>query len=114
MVKKGKIRRARAYWKKSSRRKKSHTIAVLPLLGLGATAIPSVRLAIEGKYEDALNTLIGNFTGYSVWDGQFHWDWLAKGWAPVIAGVGGHFVANKVGLNRNIRKIPMVGKYISL
>lgn len=35
-------------------------------------------------------------------------------WGPIIGGAAGHFIANKIGVNRYMHKLPMVGKYISL
>jgi hypothetical protein len=54
-------------------------------------------------------------TGYKPSDGS-NWGWSkpTSTWTTIIVSMLGHYAANKLGINRNLAKIPMVGKYISL
>jgi hypothetical protein len=90
-------------------------VPVLPLLGLGAGLIAPAQLALSGDYAGALAETGARYTGYNFQSKQFDFMYaLMNGWLPFLAGVVGHYVANKVGLNRHIKKLPFVGKYVAL
>jgi hypothetical protein len=57
-----------------------------------------------------------NFLGYKFSDGS---NWWGRGfplntYVPIALGVVGHKLANKFGVNRVMKRIPIVGKYIAL
>ena len=81
-------------------------------MGIAAPA----RMLIETGNIEAFAAEVGaRYTGYNYQSGQFDLRYaLMNGWAPFIAGVAGHMVASKLGVNRYLGRIPMIGKYISL
>lgn len=108
----------------------SKRIPLLPtVVGLGTTIIPAIfgggeysgalKIAQSGDYGGAvrefMDVLSIQTTGYKPSDGS-NWG-LAKPaatWGAIIAATLGHYALNKLGVNRNIAKIPMIGKYIAL
>lgn len=54
-------------------------------------------------------------TGYKPSDGS-NWGWTkpTTTWTTILVSILGHYAMNKLGVNRYIAKIPMIGKYISL
>jgi hypothetical protein len=109
---------------------KSKRIPLLPLIGVaGTTLIPA--LFGGGDYAGAINAAqtggIGEgvkefidvlsiqTTGYKPSDGS-NWGWTkpTTTWTTIILSMLGHYAMNKLGVNRSIAKIPMVGKYIAL
>jgi len=58
------------------------------------------------------------YTGFSlIYSDQypgFHSDWVIPTYAGLAAGYAGHLIANKTGVNRQIAKVPFVGKYVQL
>lgn len=108
----------------------SKRVPLLPVVvGLGTTIVPAVfgggdysgalPLAQAGDYAGAarefMDVLSIQTTGYKPSDGSY-WGFQkpAATWTAIGLSLLGHWAANKFGLNRNIAKIPMIGKYISL
>jgi len=100
---------------KRRRRIKSKKIPILPLAGLGVALAKPIENALAGDYKGALAELGARFTGYNyqsqVFDPKYA---LMNGYLPVVAGSIGSKVATKLGVNRALGKIPMIGKYIKL
>lgn len=108
-------RRRRSSTKKRARPKKDKRMPILTLAGIGAAVSKPIQNAIEGDYEGALAELGARFTGYNYQSKTFDWKYAAmNGYIPIIAGAIGSKIATKVGANRAIAKIPMIGKYIKL
>ena len=134
MAKRRRFRRYRSYPRRKYRsfRKGKSPIPLLPL-------IPTVNSALlqpifgdgarwgaakfiqngdpAGAIMEAGNILSMNFTGYSLKGpdaGTFYPHHLINTYTPIAVGLAGHFIAQKLGVNRMMKKIPMVGKYISL
>lgn len=108
----------------------SKRIPLLPtVVGLGTTIIPALfggagfsgalPLAQAGDYAGAAREFIDvlsiQTTGYKPSDGS-NWGLTkpAQTYTAIIMALIGHYLCNKLGVNRSIAKIPMVGKYISL
>lgn len=108
----------------------SKRIPLLPIVGVaGTTLIPA--LFGGGGFDGAINiaqskgigegvkefidVLSIQTTGYKPSDGS-NWGWTrpTSTWTTIILSMLGHYAANKLGVNRTLAKIPMVGKYISL
>jgi len=88
---------------------------ILPLLGLGMGLAKPVEMVIMGDMPGALAEAGARFTGYNYQSKQFDAMYaLMNGWLPFLAGVGGHMVAQKLGVNRYMRKIPVIGKWVGL
>ena len=101
--------------KKSKRRKKDKRVPILTMAGLGVALKEPIVFAMNGYYEQALYELGKTFTGYDVNTRQFDPMYaLTKGYAPIIVGGLGSKAMTKIGINREIRKLPVVGKYIKL
>lgn len=113
---KSKVRVIRRYFPKRSRRRSKNTrIPILPMVGLASGMIPSAGLAMQGNYSSALAELGARYAGYNFENKIFNPQYaLINGWLPFIAGVAGHMVASKLGVNRAIAKVPMIGKWVEL
>jgi hypothetical protein len=56
-----------------------------------------------------------HYTGYSFLSGGgMNTAYLFNTYGGLIAGYAGHMIANKLGVNRYMKKIPMVGKWVQL
>lgn len=58
--------------------------------------------------------LIYEYTGYDPFTGQFNSSLLVKNISLWGAAYATHWILNKIGVNRSLKKIPVIGKYISL
>ena len=108
-------RRVRSYRAKRRNGTRDKRIPVLPLVGLAAAVAKPVQLAIEGNYEGAFAETGARFTGYNYQSKVFDWKYaLFNGYLPIVLGAVGSKIATKLGVNKAIAKIPMIGKYIKL
>lgn len=60
------------------------------------------------------NILPYEIIGYAPCQKKWHFDVIARNLGLIIGGVVAHSLANKLGLNRQMRKVPWVGKHISI
>jgi hypothetical protein len=72
---------------------------------------------LQGKA--VLDQIGQRYMGYSIFPELsgthgFNGQYLLETYGGLMAGVVGHMLANKFGVNRNIAKILIVGKYIQL
>ena len=69
---------------------------------------------LEGAAHEAMNVIPYELIGYK-WDGT-GWDWSiwARNIGLILGGWGMHTVANKTGLNRQMARVPLIGKYLSI
>ena len=101
--------------KKKKRRKKDNRVPILTIAGVGAAVAKPIQLAAEGDIEGGLAELGARFTGYNYQSKQFDLKYaLMNGYLPIVLGAIGSKVATKIGVNRAMKKIPMVGNYIKL
>jgi len=101
--------------KKKKRRSKDNRVPVLTLLGLGAAVANPVQQAIDGDYEAAIAEAGARFTGYNFQSKVFDLKYAFMNcYLPIILGALGSKAMTKLGVNRAMKKIPMLGKYIKL
>jgi len=69
---------------------------------------------LQGAAHEAMNVIPYELIGYK-WDGT-GWDWniWARNIGMIMGGWGMHTLANKTGLNRQMAKVPLIGKYLSI
>jgi hypothetical protein len=93
--------------------KRHHKRAAMTIpLGVLAGFAPTALFALEGfKGADGMSGLqgaayhlTGRLTGYNLKTGQFYWNELAKGWGPILLGMGIHKLAGRFGVNRAIAR----------
>ena len=85
----------------------------VPLL-TAAMANP-IQQAIDGNYEAALAETGARFTGYNYQSQVFDLKYAFMNcYLPIILGAVGSKAMTKLGVNRAMKKIPMLGKYIKL
>jgi len=127
--------------KKKKRRKKDNRVAILPTLGFfapllfgkayGGTWSSPMEAMKDGKFMLALQSAIINLTGLGIpmpdtgyTSGEVKFD-IGKVLNPtefghagalkgLLFGTAGSKAATKFGLNRQLKKVPFVGKYIKL
>ena len=68
----------------------------------------------HGNFQGFAQDLVTQAVGFTPDMKNFDWNIAAGFWGPIIGGAVGHMIANKVGINRYMHRIPMVGKYLSL
>lgn len=90
-------------------------MSLLTLLGLSAAVANPVQQAIDGDYEAAIAEAGARFTGYNFQSKVFDLKYaIMNCYLPIILGALGSKAMTKLGVNRAMKKIPMVGKYIKL
>lgn len=96
-------------------RRKSKQFSILSLAGLGIAVSQPVQLAASGDYNGALAELGARFTGYNYQSKTFDFRYaLMNGYLPVVAGGLGSVLCTKVGINRQMNKLPFIGKWVKL
>lgn len=101
--------------KKRKRRKKDNRVPLLTIAGLAAAVANPIQQAIEGDYEAAIAEAGARFTGYNYQSKVFDLKYaFMNAYLPIILGAVGSKVATKIGVNRALRKVPMVGNLIKL
>ena len=95
-------------------------LLIKPLFG-DAQMYGALNLVKDGHTDLAVKEFIDivgiNFLGTKLSDPTPNPVWTQKmieNYTTIALGVAGHMVAQKLGINKHIRKIPMVGKYVSL
>jgi len=94
-------RRVKRTAKKRRRGKRAFTIPLAPVAGLAAGLVWPAKLAMDGKYEEALNHISMNYTGYDSWSGTWNPNHLMKGLTPLIIGGLVHKFVGGAPLNMN-------------
>jgi hypothetical protein len=101
--------------RRKGKRKGGRKNKAFPILAALPVAVPLYNAYKEKGLTTALpENYIWQQTGWSIDSNRM--DWYKTKDVVILAGVGfvGHKVANKIGLNRMIKKIPMVGQYLQL
>jgi hypothetical protein len=100
-------------------------IAILPLLGgVVAPMVVAIQKSnfISDVQSDPMKAVSGladqicqRYTGFSPLYGQT-WSMqpMIETYTGLLAGVAGHMLANKFGVNRTMKRVPFIGKYIQL
>lgn len=120
MPKKRRARWYTRYPRRFHRRHKSKKIPLAPVVGALSTLVmpaPSGRTILNDIKNGDLNALLYDarerYAGVDA-NGNWHWDWVAQTYTPLIAGLVVHKVVNAIGANRVFNKIPLIGKYLSV
>lgn len=112
-------RRRRA--KRRTRRNKAIPLAiVLPAAApfLEAATNPQVQSAIKsgdgfGAAKSVVNILSMRYTGYSTYSKDWNIQRAIPTWTGIVAGIMVHKLAGKH-INRHLKKIPLIGKYLAI
>lgn len=101
--------------KKNKRRAKDKRFPLLLGAGLGAALSRPIENAVNGDYMGAIAEVGSRFTGYNFQSRQVDFGYaLMNGYLPIILGGLGTKAMTKIGVNRELKKIPFAGKYIKL
>ena len=98
----------------------SNGLLIKPLFGDASMygALNHMRDGNSGKAVTEFIDIVGiNFLGTKFSDHTQTPLWTQKmieNYTTIALGVAGHIVAQKLGINKHIRKIPMIGKYVAL
>ena len=99
--------------KRFRRRKK--TIPILPILGVGTSALLMPRRGgaksaldcfKEGSFDSGFWVMTQNLTGYSAFEKKWDFQNMIYGWTPIIAGAVGHYAMNFLGINKKFANLP--------
>lgn len=95
--------------RRGHRRRAKFTIPLAVVAGIAPLAIDAYGWYRAGSptgqgIQQAMGNLIQNLTGYDNNLKQWQFAHLMRGWSPIIAGVIVHKVANRMGINRSIRR----------
>ena len=105
----------RRYTQKRKRPKRDNRVPIIAAAGIGVALSKPIQNAIAGDYGGALAELGSRFTGYNYQSNTFDWKYaIIHGYLPIVAGALGSKLATKIGANRVMKKIPMLGNYIKL
>ena len=91
---------------KRSRRRTSKAIPVLPTV---AAVLPAYKAwtGAAGDFKTLPMLLMWEYTGYNTDTGTFRYEKLAGTAGPIVVGYIAHKVANRIGVNRMIKKLTM-------
>lgn len=86
------------------------------LMGIGqaATQLASGSLDIGGFVKEATNSISYETIGYTPYENSWNFGIVARNLGLIAAGVLVHKLSTKFGVNRQMKKIPLVGKWISI
>lgn len=99
-----------------------HKAFLEPIMGDGARwGAAKMYQSSGGNIQDTVmegaEILVENFTGFGIKGpeaGKFFPDLLLKTYGEIVIGAIGSKIATKLGANKSMRKIPMLGKYVKL
>lgn len=81
--------------------RRKFTIPLAPIAGLLAGLAMPIKMAVDGKFDDAAREVALNYTGWNAWQGKFEIDRLARGLGPLIIGMVVHKFVGGPPLNVN-------------
>lgn len=115
--------------KKKRRKKNNSRFALLPTFGLAASAFVKTKGQFASVGDHVMNMATGKwridaasirnlctdfvaqYTGFKAYQVGGGWSWPSA-WTPIIAGMIGSKVMSKLGANRIIRQVPLIGKHV--
>jgi hypothetical protein len=117
-------RKGRGRWFKKRRGHKDNRIPILPTLGIinygvnvlsaGGKRAVLEKGDIEGYMKWVFKDALMYGTGYDLTTGRWNWSSMMSGTIPILLGAVGSKVMTAIGVNRYMKKIPMIGKRIKL
>ena len=100
---------------KARRRSKSKAASAAVLLGFAPLVSRGITSFKAGGIPAVAEGMTADLTGYSYSSGVYDMRRaLYNSWLPIGSGVIIHKAANKLGVNRYLKRIPFIGKYIAL
>jgi len=101
--------------RKRKRSKKDRRLPILPIAGVAIALSRPAENLIAGNYMGALAELGSRFTGYNFQSQVFDPFYSLKTtYLPLVAGALGSKAMTALGVNRTLKKVPFVGKWIKL
>lgn len=98
---------------KKRRRTRDKRFPMLTGLGIGVAVSKPIENAAKGDYMGALAEAGARFTGYNFQSKKLDLGYaLMNGYLPLILGGLGSKAMTKIGVNREMKKLPFVGKWI--
>ena len=104
--------------KKKSRRIRSFTIPLAPVIGISAGLFTPakghssgpINQLMAGNWEDAFRQLAKNYTGVDISTGKWDFEALQRGLLPLIIGIATHKLASYLGVNRALgrARVPLI------
>jgi hypothetical protein len=67
----------------------------------------------SGNFSNVLYDMREVFLGIDA-NGQFHFDWVASAYVPVVVGFLGSKIMTTIGVNKAMKRVPLIGKRIKL
>jgi len=108
-------RRRRTTSRPRTRRTRDKRAPLLPLLGLGAAMSKPIENVVNGDYMGAAAEASARFVGYNFQSKKFDAGYAFWNcWLPIGLGAIGSKLATKFGVNRAMKNVPFLGKYIKL
>jgi hypothetical protein len=86
------------------------------LMGIGTAAekLSTGQLDFAGFVKEATNSISYETIGYTPYQNSWNFGIIGRNLALIAAGVAVHKLSTKFGINRQFKKIPLIGKYVSL
>lgn len=94
-------RRVKRTARRRRRRSRSITIPIAPVAGLAAGLAAPVQAAMTGNMEQAADLLVAKYTGYSMRENRWNFNYLKEGMVPLILGLVVHKFVGGPPLNLN-------------
>jgi hypothetical protein len=109
-------------FRRKGRRGRDTRIPLLPTIGIGYALynvlghhFPDLQAGKIDMYLKGVATdAVASFAGYDINSGQWNWTWLKGGLIPVAAGVLTSKLMTMLGVNRYMRRVPLIGRRVKL
>ena len=97
---------------RAGRRSHQLTIPIAVVAGFGPIIADSVQTMKDPNQGvgQLPHVFAWHLAGYNTWDKSWSFDRMAKGWAPIVAGLVAHKLANRFGINAMLarNKVPLI------
>lgn len=93
--------------KPRSHRRAKAGISLAIVAGFAPTAVYAFQGFRDQGAMEGVARISARLTGYSPTENKFKFNELAAGWLPILAGGLAHKIANRMGINRQLRKATM-------
>ena len=109
--------RIRRYRSRPRRRRSGRgAIPILPLIGVGAQFMSNPNTMpnlMAGNWNNVVDDLKWTYLGLHH-DNKFNLNQLITSYIPVMAGIAASAACTKFGINRQIKRVPLLGKWVKL
>lgn len=69
---------------------------------------------VQAGLMSAVTELVVGATGYDIINKSWNFKRIGEFYIPIIVGVAGSAIATKLGINRRMKALPIIGRYIKL